>query len=107
MTEPATLTHVEVHFIHGEPLIFTLDSSKDVNDSTADALQWLLTHEDGTTERIVVDPKQVRYTRALQRPVVEDEEQQVERLVRGDGAQPFGARLTTPPITATYDEDGA
>jgi hypothetical protein len=86
MTEPATLTHVEVHFIHGEPLVFTLDSARDVTDSTEDALQWLLTHEDGTTERIVVDPKQVRYTRALQRPVVEDEDAKVASLVNGDHA---------------------
>jgi hypothetical protein len=93
MPEPATLTHVEVHFIHGEPLVFTLNSLRDVC-VTADVyghmlpgpLEWLLTHDDGATERIVVDQAQVRYTRTLQRPVVEDEDAKVERLVSGEDA---------------------
>lgn len=86
MPEPAILTHVEVHFTHGEPLIFTMSSVTDFAYPTPDALTWELTHEDGTTERIVVDPKQVRYTRILERPVVEDEDAKVERLVSGENA---------------------
>jgi hypothetical protein len=62
MTEPATLTHVEVHFKrHTEPLVFTLDSTRD-ECVTSDAdgrmlpgpMEWLLRHEDGSIERIVV-----------------------------------------------------
>jgi hypothetical protein len=94
MTEPATLTHVEVHFKrHTEPLVFTLDSTRD-ECVTSDAdgrmlpgpMEWLLRHEDGSIERIVVDSADVRYTRALQRPVVEDEDAKVAKLVSGEQA---------------------
>lgn len=86
MSEPAILTHVEVHFTHGEPLIFTMSSLTDFKYPTPDALEWELRHEDGSIERIVVDPKQVRYTRTLERPVIEDEDAKVASLVNGDNA---------------------
>lgn len=72
-----TFADIEIHFIHGDPLCFTMDSATDSFYRREDdgALVYTLTASDTAGEEIVIDPSQIRYRRTVTRQKPEDEAQ--------------------------------